>query len=522
MAELPYVSSAPSTAARAAAQRRYRCVCGVSFDFEPAAARTCPNCGRHYDPQVFAAKFADTMTFAGELIPQTTSDELPESDSLIGTTRGHFRIVARLGEGGMGTVYQAVDESLQRYVALKVIRQQGTAGSTLFDRLVQEARAQARVNHPNVVHIYFVGQTDDSPFFAMELIPGRTLADRLLDGPLPFANLVRIGLQVASALERAAQFDIVHGDIKPSNILEADNQTVKISDFGLSRRLSSTSESTDRVAGTPNYLSPECVRGETPDARSDIYSLGVTLFELTFGRLPFELSGATLRERLDAHLTQPPTFPESWPDTVPEAWRDVLQRMLAKNPVDRYPNYAALMADFARLMPKRLIPAARLSRVIAWLIDAGTLSVMQGLVVAPALVLNGIDAAQTMTFWKWLASIVGTLLSAMLLLVTMWVQCRWGATPGKMFFQLAIVDAHGLRPNRRKLCLRVLFQFPWIALFFSPMLDVVGLELIGNLLALVCFLMTLVSAGFLLFRRDQRALHDWFLRTRVVVHADDV
>src|SRR6186997_2049336 len=120
-------------------ERRYRCVCGVSFDFDPTASRTCPNCGRHYNPQVFAENFADTMTFAGELTPRKSATISPDSDPLIGTARDHFRIVSRLGEGGMGAVYQAVDESLQRYVALKVIRQQDTAGSHLFDQLVQEA-----------------------------------------------------------------------------------------------------------------------------------------------------------------------------------------------------------------------------------------------------------------------------------------------------------------------------------------------------------------------------------------------
>jgi uncharacterized RDD family membrane protein YckC len=227
----------------------------------------------------------------------------------------------------------------------------------------------------------------------------------------------------------------------------------------------------------------------------------------------------TLQERLEAHLTQAPTFPDIWPDSIPEAWRDVLQRMLAKNPADRYPDYAGLIADFQRVLPKRMIPAPRLSRVIAWLIDASTLTVLQGIVVGPSFLLNSIDASQTMAFWKWLASIVGTMLSAFLLFVTVWVQCRWGATPGKMFFQLAIVDSHGLRPSRRRLSLRVLLQFPWIAAFFTPLFDLVGLGFVDNLVALASFLMTIVSAYLILFRSDQRALHDYLLRTRVVVSA---
>lgn len=522
MNNVPKLSDEPAAVVDEHSVRRYRCVCGVSFEIEPAEGRVCPSCGRHYDPRVFSPKFADTMTFAGDLAGKPATMMVSTGDSLIGTTLGHYRIVGLLGEGGMGAVYQAVDESLQRYVALKVIRPQPRAGSSMFNQLVQEARAQARVNHPNVVHIYFVSQAEESPFFAMELIPGPTLANRLAAGPVPFSDVVRIGWQVASALERAAQFDIVHGDVKPSNILEVDNQTVKISDFGLSRLLSSTNGESERIAGTPNYLAPECVRGESPDARSDIYSLGVTLYELTFGKLPFQLSGATLRERLDAHLTQSPSFPESWPENIPEGWHDVLLRMLAKNPAERYENYADLRSDLTRLMPKRLIPAARPSRIIAWGLDALLLTGMQGLVMAPTLFFNTFFAEQYALLWRWLAAIVGTALSGMVLMFAIWMQCRWSATPGKMFFQLAIVDSHGLRPSRRKLSLRVLFQFPWIGLFFTPMLPVLGLSFLDNLLAAAAALATVVSIGYFLFRRDQKALHDTLLRTRVVVQADDV
>src|SRR5688572_23254441 len=238
----------------------------------------------------------------------------------------------------------------------------------------------------------------------MELIPGRTLSKRLEEGSLPFGDVVRIGLQVASALDRAAQYDIVHGDIKPSNILEADSQTVKISDFGLSRRLSGSSNFKDQIAGTPNYLSPETARGEKTDTRSDIYSLGVTLFELTFGKLPYEFSGVSIAERLDAHLTQTPSFPVPWPETVPESWRDILQRMLEKDPADRYQNYGELMADLTRVVPKRLIPAPRVSRLIAWLFDAATLTFLQLIFVAPALVFSELGT-EVGVFWKTIVGI---------------------------------------------------------------------------------------------------------------------
>jgi uncharacterized RDD family membrane protein YckC len=194
--------------------------------------------------------------------------------------------------------------------------------------------------------------------------------------------------------------------------------------------------------------------------------------------------------------------------------------MLAKNPADRYGSYAELMADLAHLLPRRLIPAPRPSRAIAWLIDAILFTVMQIIVVGPAIVLQVIPGSPA-TSWGWIATILGTFLSGILLLAVVWAQCRWSATPGKMLFQLGIVDAHGLRPNRRKLTLRVLFQFPWIGLFFTPLFSLIGLSFIDNFLALAAFLVTLVSIGFFLIRRDQRALHDILLRTQVVVQAGD-
>ena len=156
-----------------------------------------------------------------------------------------------------------------------------------IQQLLQEARSQARVNHPNVVHIYFVDQARDFPFFAMELIRGSTLKHQLANGPLPFAEVVRIAAQLAAALRHALQFDIVHGDVKPGNILQSKSGTVKLSDFGLARRLSKLQPGKGQLIGTPNYLCPEAADQKPVDFRSDMYSLGVTLFELTFGRQPY-------------------------------------------------------------------------------------------------------------------------------------------------------------------------------------------------------------------------------------------
>jgi uncharacterized RDD family membrane protein YckC len=153
--------------------------------------------------------------------------------------------------------------------------------------------------------------------------------------------------------------------------------------------------------------------------------------------------------------------------------------------------------------------------MIAWLIDAGMTAVFQGVAVILALAFENFE-------WTWLASMVSATLSALVLLVTMAVQCRWGTTLGKYFFQLAIVDPHGVRPPQRLLALRVLSQFPWLALFFTPILSSMGLEFVDILLSGVAFLWVGTNCCFVLFRTDQLALHDRLLRTRVVVDAGDM
>ena len=164
----------------------------------------------------------------------------------------------------------------------------------------------------------------------MELVGEGNLAERLNDGPLPFWEVIQLSVQLADALRACLRFDIIHGDIKPSNVLLTESGAVKLSDFGLASRLSQLSEATQAIAGTPDYLAPELATGQSPDARSDMYSLGVTLFEITFGRLPYSFSGSSVGERLAAHQIAPIEFPEPWPPSVPDAWRSVLARLVSQ------------------------------------------------------------------------------------------------------------------------------------------------------------------------------------------------
>lgn len=511
----------PVTPDLAAAAATYRCVCGATFQLDALQGGTCSQCGRHFTAQVLQTAGAETLDI--EAVSSDPSTVAPPSgddapDPRLGETLDHFRIVRRLGQGGMGTVYQALDESLQRYVALKVIRagESGGTDSAQLQSLVQEARAQARVNHPNVVTIYYVGRDERSPFFAMELVKGPTLAERLRHGPLPFADAIDIGLQLVDVLEHAANFDIVHGDIKPSNVLEAERRIFKLSDFGLARRLSEQKGDAPGVIGTPNYLSPEAALGDPLDIRSDMYSLGVTLFEMTFGRLPYASSGVTLAEKLRAHNEAPVEFPFPWPSDVPEGYRHVLQRLLAKRPEDRYDNYDELRRDLVRLRPVSLPRAGRLPRALAWMIDLVLAAGMQAVLMAPIAAAGGAALLERYPGIRLFSAVVSTIVP----LLAMYLQAQWGTTPGKKLFQIRIVDRHGVRPPRAKLAARSVVQFfPLWAGPFGSLFAVFRLEAIAAVILILAFLALLIDAAVAALGPRGRSLHDILFGTQVVLDA---
>ena len=497
----------------------YRCVCGEVFPVALDAGATCPACERKVSPDALTGAMSETMavSFVGE---GPTSGRRPsehqEDDAQIGETFGHYRLISKLGQGGMGAVYQALDESLQRYVALKVILSTVTSAADTknIKRLQQEAVAQARVNHPNVVHIYFVGREGDTPFFAMEMVPGPTLEDRLEKGPLPFDEVIAFGQQVVNALRHCAKFDIVHGDIKPSNILLADSHTVKLSDFGLARRMSQVESNPLLVAGTPNYLSPEAAEGRNLDIRSDMYSLGITLFEMAFGRLPYSFTGSSLFEYLQIHRTAEVEFPEPWPESVPEGWRDVLEKLLAKSPEDRYQSYDQLVDDLQRLRPQALPKAGRVQRGLAWMVDLGLAHAAQQLFYGPLVAVSAKQLWQALPFAYLVVALAGGCVPAAAALL----QARWGTTPGKHLFQLRIADHHGIRPRQPTLALRMIAQLlPICAATVFHVLAALGMGPLGGLICLFVGLATLGNVGFTLFDPKRRSLHDLIFRTQVVL-----
>ena len=244
---------------------------------------------------------------------------------------GGFRLERRLGRGGMGDVYLAIQESLDRPVALKVLSPRLAADADFVARFQREARAAAALQHPNVVVVYDVGEDSGLHYLAMEFVSGGTLEERVAQhGPIPWRLALGVLADAARGLEYAEEQGIVHRDVKPANLMLDGSGTAKLADLGLATGLEAEGEKQqDRVYGTPHFISPEQVRGEPVDARSDLYSLGATAYRLLSGRTPFQ--GDSQREILRAHL-----FDEPEPiDEVPTAISDLVLRLLAKDPADR-------------------------------------------------------------------------------------------------------------------------------------------------------------------------------------------
>ncbi len=245
---------------------------------------------------------------------------------------GHYRIVAELGRGGMGIVYKAHEESLNRFVALKVLGEHLTEDDSYIERFLREAQSAAALNHPNIVQIYQVGAEGGTHFFAMEFVSGKSLQQVLrASGPADELQVARIALQTAAGLQAAHDHGIIHRDIKPANILIDDRGLVKIADFGLALMGGAASRltATGMFMGTPGYLSPEQCLDQNVDHRTDIYSLGVTLYEALSGDVPFTADSplALLRQIVEE---EPPDLGNLAPAVDPEL-RSLVARMMAKD-----------------------------------------------------------------------------------------------------------------------------------------------------------------------------------------------
>jgi eukaryotic-like serine/threonine-protein kinase len=345
-----------------------------------------------------------------------------------------YRLVKSLGSGGMADVYLAHDDILDRDVALKVMSNRYASDEEFVERFKREAQSAAALSHPNIVSIFDRGESEDGTYYiAMEYLPGGTLKNRIVKrGALPARTAAAVALQMAEALRAAHERDVIHRDIKPHNILITGLGDVKVTDFGIARAAaSSTMTRTGHILGTAHYISPEQAMGEPVGPASDLYSLGVVLYEMLTGELPFDAEtplGIAMKH-VNGHLRQPKDLNPAVPDGI----NAITLRLLAKNPEDRYSSDAELIED--------------LERVCAGLDPSGTTTQMMPHAVAATTRLNPPSSPQRMGRNKVrrrrAAPLLLTLLALLVLAALAWpgynLLQNWQAAP-----QIGVPDLVGM------------------------------------------------------------------------------
>src|SRR6184192_4315136 len=272
------------------------------------------------------------------------------SDTLINTLfDGRYRILRKLGTGGMANVYLAEDEVLGRRVAIKILNDRHAGDDQFVERFRREAKNAASLSHPNIVSIYDRGGAEGTYYIAMEYLDGRSLKELIVArGPAPIHLAVDYARQILAAIRFAHRHGIVHRDIKPHNVLVDGEGRLKVTDFGIARAGVSQMTEAGSIIGTAQYLSPEQARPSDVDERSDLYSLGIVLYELLTGTVPF--NGDTPVEIAMKHLSTVPELPSTKRPEIPRDLDLIVMRSLAKDPDDRYQNAEEMDADLERFL----------------------------------------------------------------------------------------------------------------------------------------------------------------------------
>src|ERR687892_807369 len=271
------------------------------------------------------------------------------SDTLIGTVfDGRYRIVRKLGAGGMADVYLAEDQELGRRVAIKILNDRHAADDSFIERFRREAKNAAGLSHPNIVSIYDRGEAEGTYYIAMEFLDGRSLKELIVSrGPAPVNVAIEYARQILDALRFAHRNGIVHRDIKPHNVIVDAEGRVKVTDFGIARAGTSQMTEVGSIIGTAQYLSPEQAKGAPVDQTSDLYSVGIVLYELLTGKVPF--SGDSPVEIAMKHISAAPEPPSTLRADIPPDLDKIVLRALAKTPEQRYRNAEEMDRDLLRV-----------------------------------------------------------------------------------------------------------------------------------------------------------------------------
>jgi len=262
------------------------------------------------------------------------------SDPMIGTTLGGYQLIERIGRGGMATVYLAYQESMRREVALKImtLNEDASGDDDFRARFVQEAKMIAALEHIHVLPVYDFGIQDNVAYIAMRFLRGGSLADLIDDGPIEVTRAVELFLQFAKGLSYAHSKGMIHRDLKPTNILMDESGNAYLTDFGLAKFVDSQSNvtKTGNIVGTPAYMSPEQLRGDPIDYRSDVYSLGIVLYQMLTGQQPFSHETSDVVSVIYRNLEKQPPVPSALNPNIPLALQDIIFKAMQKNPADRY------------------------------------------------------------------------------------------------------------------------------------------------------------------------------------------
>jgi uncharacterized RDD family membrane protein YckC/predicted Ser/Thr protein kinase len=437
-----------------------------------------------------------------------------------GKQLGHFKIERQLGAGGMGEVYLATDLALDRPVAVKVLPDAVSRDPKRRERMIREARAQARVAHPNVGHIYFIGEAEDHLYFAMEYVAGQTLAERIAKGPMPVDDALAVIRAAVLGLREAQRAGITHRDVKPSNLMIDGHGIVKVLDFGLA---AGGLEAVERgpvaqtsLAGTPLYMAPEQARGEDVDFRSDIYALGATLYHLISGKPPFEAD--SVEELLSKHETAArPTVPRKGQRRVQVGVVDaILVKMMAAKPADRYASYEELLRALDLASDSESRPAGFWVRSVAMALDFAAVAVITGGI---QLVLASFDLT---------VEDVPILFPALALMYA-YALAKAGRTFGKTVMELEVVDVDTLKKPTLARAIRrslMMFGLPILIELIEPFVPsepssaegggiTIGGDLLGGLVVLwivLCLINLMVAS---LRASGRRTLWDRVARSMV-------